>query len=278
METAVGLNRDRPEVSSLLALAPQLKIGNRMRLRLNMGFVWTYLARQENPTDLTDFSLQFAHLGLFREPHSGLLFSGYGRWYFPTSKASRNASLYGQLRLVGRVSRSFGPLYLALELNGQKYFHRHTSWETEENPGGDAWLRSAGREDYLENNTSFGLGQTFTATISPLSGLDLSLIWSFYQSRHYAPAAGHDDRYGSSFLQRPRWTGWSHSYRLVGDLTFGLGALPWLESAGWREALSKIYLSLGYHCLAPQLREGGRSLNPFDPKYAQVYLDLMVIY
>jgi hypothetical protein len=278
IETAAGLNRDRPEVSSLLLLAPQLKIGDRMRLRLNLGFVWTYLQRQPNPTDLTDFSLQFAHLGLYREPWSQVLFSGYARWYFPTSKASRNASLYGQLRLVGRASRAFGPLYLALELNGQKYFHRHTTWATDETPGSADWLRSAGREDYLENNTSFGLGQTFTASLSPLRGLDLSLIWSFYQSRHYPADGGHADGYGSSYLERPRQTGWSHSYRFVADATYGLGALPWPEGARWRRALCRIFLSLGYYSLAPQLQEGGRRIDPFDPRYARLYFDLMVIH
>jgi hypothetical protein len=67
----------------------------------------------------------------------------------------------------------------------------------------------------------------------------------------------------------------------VSDATYNLGALPWLSPGRFRDkVLSRTFLSLGYYILAPQLQNGGRerSLNPFNPKYAKVYLDLMVIY
>lgn len=262
LETSAGLNRERPEASTLLFLAPQLKIGDRMRLRLNMGLFGNWLQRQENPWDFTDFSLQFSHLGIYKEARTGVLFSGYGRYYIPTSKASRNATSYGQLRLVGKASRAFGPLFLALELNGQKYFHEHTTWDTDES---EDWLHGAGREDFIQNNASFGFGQTLTASFAAIKGLDLSLIYSLYQARQYP--------------SEQRLTRWMHSFRFVADATLGLGALPW-GGGSWlkEEVLARTYVSLGYYILAPQLQYGQRDLNPFNPRYGRAYLDLMVVY
>ena len=36
LETYVGLNRDRPELTSVVLLAPQLKVADKLRLRLNL--------------------------------------------------------------------------------------------------------------------------------------------------------------------------------------------------------------------------------------------------
>lgn len=280
-ETAVGLNRERPEVTSYLLLAPGLKIGERVRLRLNFGALRNWLGRQENPWDLTDLSLQAGHLGFYRIPRAEIDLSGHLRWYFPTSKGSREAGLIGQGRLTTKASRTFlDRLYVALELNAQKYFHRYTTPSTEVAPSSEAWLRSAGRDDVVDNSSSFGFGETLTVTYStPLRGLDLSAIWGLYQNRHYQPGEGHAASAGSSFLSTPRTTGWEHSHRLVLDLTYALGSLPGVrEGSAVHAALRRSYLSLGYASLAPQLLEGGRSLNPFNPRYAQAYLDLMVVY
>jgi hypothetical protein len=281
-ETAVGLNRERPELTSYLLLAPQLKIGEKLRLRLNVGVLGSWLARQENPWDLTDFSLQLTHLGLVTIPRTGILLSGNLRWYFPTSKESREAGLLGQARLTAKLSRTLlGRLYLALEWNVQKYFHRWTTPSLEPGPGSDGWLHSAGRDEVVDNSSSWGLGETLTATVTTLPGLDLSAIWGLYQSRRYQPDAGHPEAAGSSLVAEPRRTGWEHSFRLVLDASYGLGALPFLRP-GTRAAsvLGRSFVSLGYACLAPQLQNGGatRSLNPFNPKYAQAYLDLMFVY
>ena len=281
VENAVGLNRDRPEGSTLVFLAPQLKIGDRMRVRLNAALQLAWLERQENPWDFNDVSLQFSHLGFYKDPWLGVLFSGYGRYYFPTSKASRNAESYGQLRLVGKASRQlFGRLFLALELNGQKYFNRYTTWPTGEAPGTAEWYRGSGHDELFENNASYGLGQTLTATVSALPGLDLSAIYGLYQTRQYQPDEGHADASGSSFVDDPRQTRWIHSFRMILDATYGIGALPWIQRDERLKTslLSKTYVSLGYAILAPQLEGDHRNLNPFNPRYASAYLDLMVVY
>ena len=101
------------------------------------------------------------------------------------------------------------------------------------------------------------------------------------QAVYLALDEGHGDLSGSSFVTRPRITAWNHFFRFVADATYNLGALPWLSSGRLKDkVLSRTFLSLGYYILAPQLQNGGRerSLNPFNPKYANVYLDLMVVY
>ncbi len=277
LETAAGFNRDRPELSNLLLLAPQLEIGDKMRLRLNVGLIANWLHRQENPWDMTDVSIQFAHLNLYTERVTGVGFSGLVRYYFPTSKESRNNSSHGQLRAIGKASRAFGPVFLSLELNGQKYFSKYTTW----NPASCTGLYCGGFDEVIDNNASYGFGETLTATVTPLAGLDLSAIGGMYQARAYQPDEGHGDQWGSPDVQHPRSTTWAHSFRFVLDATYGLGSLPWLPRSSLKKTiLSKTFVSLGYSILAPQLQNGGRerSLNPFNPKYASAYLDVMVLY
>jgi hypothetical protein len=280
LDTSVGLNRNRPEVQNLLYLAPQLKIGDKMRARLNFGAIRNWLDRQDNPWDLMDLSLQFSHLGFYTERHTGIAFSGYARWYFPTSKQSRDSGNIGQLRGVGKASRSFGPVYLSFELNLQKYFYRWTTWNTEESLGSEEWVRSAGRDGYIDNNASYGFGETFTAAVTALPGLDLSAIYGLMQTRPYQPDETHGDASGSTYLDSPRVTSWAHSFRLILDATYNLGALPPIaRSARLKDSLlAKTFVSLGYACLAPQLQNGHRDLNPFNPKYSYAYFDLMVLY
>lgn len=281
MEQSVGLNRDRPEGNTLLYLAPQLKIGDKMRLRLNTLFVAAWLDRQEDPWDFPDASLQFSHLGFYKIPLADVLLSGHLRYYFPISKASREASSFGQLRLTTKASRAlFGRLYLAFEFNMQKYFSRYTTWDTDEDQGSDSWYATAGREDYMINNSSYGFGETFTATVTAVPGLDFSAIFSLYQNRQYQPDETKGDLYGSSYLDEPRDTAWIHTFRLVLDATFGVGSLPWVKkmTGVGQSMLSRTYVSLGYANFAPQLDSRQRNVNPFNPKYASAYLDLMVVY
>jgi hypothetical protein len=280
LDTSVGLNRDRPELTNILMVAPQLKIGDRMRVRFNFMAVRNWLDRQDNPWDLYDASLQFSHLGFWTEKHTGIALSGYARWYFPTSKLSRESGNIGQLRGVGKASRQLGPVYLSFELNLQKYFYRWTTWDTSESPGSDEWVRSNGRDGYIDNNASYGFGETFTAAVTALPGLDLSAIYGLMQTRPYQPDDAHSAASGSSYLESARVTNWAHSFRLVLDATYNLGALPPVaRSARLKDSLlAKTFVSIGYYCLAPQLQNGHRDLNPFNPKYSYAYFDLMVVY
>jgi hypothetical protein len=281
-EQELGLNRNRQEVTSLVYLAPQLKIGDKMRARLNFGFWGNWLSRQQNPWDLMDLQLQFSHLGFYKEKHSGIDFSGNVRYYVPISKQSRNEGSYGQLRGTGKLSRILfkDRLYLSFELNLQKYFHRYTTWNTSEPTGGSSGWYSYGAHDaVVENNANYGLGETFTATYSPVSGLDLTAIYGLYQSRQYG-SSGASDLSGSSLVDT-RNTVWNYSTRLILDVTVGLSALPWWKGSFFKEQmLSHTYLSLGYANLSPSLDPltGKSHYTPFDPKYAYGYFDLMVMY
>lgn len=282
LDTTFGVNEERSEITNVLTVAPQLKMGDKMRLRLNMYVAHAWLDRQENPWDtLYDWSLQFNHLGFYQERHTGISFAGTARYYFPTSKASRNASSYGQFRAIGKASRTFlDRLYFAFEFNAQKYFNKYTTWDTAEDPGSSAWFHSGGYDDYLEVNTSYGVGETFTGTVTTLPGLDLSLIFGLYQSRHYQPDENHSDIAGSSYLNEPRYTVWSHSFRFGLDATYSLAALPWVKMYHClkRSIISKTMVSIGYDNYAPQLDTRERNINPFKPKYGSVYFDIIVLY
>jgi len=273
-ELGVGLNRDRGEVSSLLYLAPQLKIGSKMRARVNFGVYGNSLGRQDNPWDLMDVQLQFSHLGFYKEKYTGVDFSGYVRYYFPTSKLSRNEGSFGQLRGTLKLSRTFwDKLFFSFEFNLQKYFHRYTTWSTEVS---DVQY-SAGLDEYIENNASFGFGETFTVTYSPIAGLDLSAIYGLIQTRQYG--GGSATGISGSSLVDSRMTRSSYSTRLTLDATIGLSALPWWKGKFIKDQiLDRLYVSIGYANLSPQLVDGHHHFNPFDPRFAQAYFDLMVLY
>lgn len=273
-ETSTSLNRDRPTLTNLLYVAPQLKIGDRLRVRLNAGVYRHWLARQANPWDLTDISLQVSHLGIYREPHSGILLSGSLRYALPTSKTSRNAGSYGQLRGMFKLSRTlFSRLFLASEFSLFKSFHDKTTWDTAEGDTG-AFSGGGSYDAFVRNNLSYGFSEQLTASVKVFSGLDLSLIGALLQGRQYE---------GEAHAGLPaRRTVWLHHMRFVIDATLSLGALAGVDSkeaSGAGKLLARSYLSLGYALFAPQLRDGdGRSLNPFDARYASAYLDLLVIY
>ncbi len=280
-EQELGLNRNRQEVTSLIYLAPQLKIGDLMRARLNFGFWGNWLSRQQNPWDLMDVQLQFSHLRIYKEKHSGIALSGNLRYYIPTSKQSRNEGSYGQLRGTTTLSRNFkDKVYVAFDFNLQKYFHRYSTWTTEEPAGGSAgWYSYGANDQVLENNANYGLGETFTVTYTPVPGLDLSAIYGLYQSRQYT-GSGATSVSGSSLVDT-RNTIWSYSTRLILDVTVGLSMLPWWKGSFVKEQmLSRTYLSLGYANLSPSLDPltGKSHYTPFDPKYGYGYFDLMVMY
>ena len=283
LEDSIGLNKDRPEHQMSLYVAPALKIGAAMRAQVNFRFGRDMLSRMDNyGWWYDDLSIEFAHNQIYKEPVTGITFSGRVRYYVPMSKQSRLEGSLGQLRGYLKTSVSLWKFYLAAELNGQKYFHKHTTWDTGETPGSSAWYHQGGRDEAIDNNSSFGFGETFTATFTPFDGLDLSVIWGLYQNRRYQPSKDHSADWGSSFLQDARWTTWSHNAKFIADVTYGIGAIPGISTSEVLKdsVLNNFYLSAGYYSLAPQLQLEGakRSLNPFNPKYASIYFDLTFVY
>lgn len=284
LEGSMGLNIDRPEYYSIVYVAPQLKIMQYMRLQLNMTMNRAILERQDNAFSWTpeDFSLEFAHLRVFQEHFTKISISARARYYIPTSKRSQDANSYGQFRGYIKLSYVIWRLYLAAEFNAQKYFNEYYTWNTDEEPGTEKWYHQAGRDEYVENNTSYGFGETYTASINIIEGLDFSLIWGMYQSCKYSPDEGHIESSGSSYLKLPRNTVWDHTYRFAIDLTYGIGTLPVIKNSQSLKGtpIPNLYISFGYSIFAPQLKNGGResNLNPFDPLYSQLYADLSFIF
>jgi hypothetical protein len=283
-EGAMGLNRDRPEYFNSLYVAPQIKFGKTMRAQLNMTVNRAFLDRMDNAYGwyADDFSFEYAFLSIWKEELTGITLSGRARYYIPVSKQSRDAGSYGQARGYFKASTTLWKFYLACELNAQKYFSEYTTTPTTETPGTVEWFHQSGKDEYVENNTDYGLGETFTLGFTVFEGLDLSLIMGLYESRHYRGVTGLSESYGSSYLQQPRWTTWGYLYRYAADITYGLGSIPAIEKSPRLKdsLLSNIYLSFGYNILAPQLKNGGRTsnLDPFDPKFAQLYLDFTMVY
>ncbi len=254
LENGTGINRDRPTSYSYLFLAPQLKLMKTLRVQANMNFVLNHLERQDDPWDLPDWSLQVADLSLWKEDFTGIGFSGYLRWSFPTSIGSRVRDRYGALRANLKASRAFGPVYLSFELNGLRYFHKYTSSDPER------WQE----EGNIIANPAWGLNERVTVSYSPTQQLSLSAIWGMTQ---VTDEPGRSDALGgSSYLSTRRTDVAEHSFSGILDLTYALSDV--------------VYLSGGYSIDAPQLQNGGhdRSLNPFNEKYAQLYVDLMLVY
>lgn len=282
-EWAGGINKERPEQSITLYAAPQLKIGDAMRLQLNLWAGKELLERQENTGwDFADASLEFAHLKIW-EPLKGLKLSGRARWYFPTSLNSRVNDNWGQIRGYLKVSYSVWKVFFSAEVNAQKYFSKFTTTSTADAAKGSyEWYHQGGRDEIIDNNANYGFGETFTAGISPLDGLDISFVWGMYQNRKYDPSVTFADEYGSSYLQVSRWTTWNHIFRFSADVTYGLGSIPGVDkSPALKDSvLNNFYVSAGYNIMAPQLQNGGKdwSMNPFNPKYGQFYVDLSFIY
>lgn len=71
-------------------------------------------------------------------------------------------------------------------------------------------------------------------------------------------------------------------YRFAADLTCGIGSIPFVQGSEILKGtpVMNTYISFGYSILAPQLKNGGResNLDPFDPKYSQMYIDLSLIF
>lgn len=262
LENGTGLNRDRPDSSTLLMLSPQLKAFKTVRLQADLRLLMNHLERAENPWDLPDWGLKLADLQIWKDPWAGIGLSGYVSYSFPTSIGSRNRTRYGVARANLKLGRSFGPVYVSAEANGMRYFHEYTSSDTTE------WQE----EGNIQNNPGWGLNQRYTLSYSPTQRLSLSLIWSMTQLFDaQADDDGAEDPWalsssGGSYSSSRLTDVAEHSYLAVADMTYGLS--------------DNLFVAAGYAAQAPQLQNGGhdRSLNPFNPKYSQLYVDLMFIY
>ncbi len=262
LENGTGLNRDRPDSSTLLMLSPQLKAFKTVRLQADMRLLMNHLERAENPWDLPDWGIKLADLMIWKEPFSGIGLSGYVSYSFPTSVGSRNRTRYGVARANLKLGRSFGPVYVSAEANGLRYFHKYTTTDPNQ------WQE----EGNMVSNPGWGLNQRYTLSYSPTQRLSLSLIWSMTQAFDAtADSEGNEDPWALSTSTGAYGTSRhsdvaDHSWLAVADMTYGLS--------------DNLYVAAGYAAQAPQLQNGGhdRSLNPFNPKYSQLYVDLMFIY
>ena len=256
-ETVTGVNADRPEVSSLVWFAPQLKLQQIYRLQLNMGFMWYYLDRSPNPWDLTDWSIQLSDLRIYKEEWSEITLSGNLRYYIPMSVSSRNADSQGALRLLLKLSRSVWDLDIGLELMGTYRFAKYTT--NDPNRWQDA--------DKMDSNGQGGFGERLNISYSPIDMLSVSLTFGLYQTRNYS-SGGSYDGVGSTYISghERESDSWDHSWELGLDSTVHI----------WEV----FYVSLGYVVSQPVLQGDSRGTHydPFDPKYGSLYLDLMAIY
>ncbi|MBM4319274.1 MAG: hypothetical protein FJ125_04765, partial [Deltaproteobacteria bacterium] len=98
LDTAEGINRDRPSSSSTLIVTPQLKVGSTVRVKAELWLQVNHLAREDNPWDVPYTSLALSDLSLYREPKSGINLSGALAYYLPFSIDERNRDSYGNLR------------------------------------------------------------------------------------------------------------------------------------------------------------------------------------
>jgi hypothetical protein len=256
-ETSTGINRDRPTVASLLYAAPQLKYKQIWRLQLNMGFYGFYLKRDTNPWDLTDWSIQLSSLRLYQWKKPGIDFSGNLRYYLPMSVKSRNNDSRGALRLLLKATKTVKRVYFGLELMGYYFLSKFATTDP------DRWWD----ESYMDSNPQVAFGERLILSYSPIDPLSFSFMWTWFQQNDYHPKKAYQGVGSTLVNESPRKNNlWDYSWACVFDVTWNV----------WKS----INLSLGYSIDAPALQNGGRkvSYNPFDARFGQVYLDVMVIY
>jgi hypothetical protein len=256
-ETAASINRDRPSVASLLYVAPQLKYKQIWRLQLNLGFLGYYLKRDTNPWDLMDGSIQLSALQLYKWKKPGISFSGNLRYYLPMSVRSRNNDSHGAFRLNLKATKSVWKLYFAVEVMAYYYLSKMATSDPER------WWD----ESYIESNPQVGFGEKITISYSPHDKVSLSFLWTWFQQNDYSPKDAYQGVGSTLITESPRKAGlWDYSWSCIFDVTWNV----------WRF----LSLSVGYAIDAPALQNGGAkvSYNPFDARYGQVYLDLMMVY
>ncbi len=265
VETATGVNADRPEVATLLYFAPQIKYKVRYRLQLNMGFFGRYLNRSTNPWDLTDWSLQASALNFWKDKKTTkIALSANLRYYLPLSIASRFNDRHGALRGVLKATRAVWKLYFGFEFGAYYHFARYSTTDTAmQDPSSDIVMT----EGMILSNTRVTLSQRLIFAYTPWKRLTLSFLWTFYQRWGYQPTEAYDGVGSTLITDTVRKNDVVyHAFSAIFDATFSV--YKWF------------YIALGYSSFAPVQKgyASGVSWNPFDPLYGQVYLDLMMIY
>lgn len=258
VETSTNINASRPEVATLLYFVPQLKYKVRYRLQLNMGFYGYYLTRSTNPWNFTDWSLQASALNFYKDKkYTKIALSANLRYYIPLSIESRFNDRRGALRGLVKATRAVWKLYFGFEFAAYYHFAKYTTTDTSMVATSGNLLMTEGQ---VLSNTQATLSQRLIMSYMPWKRLTLSFLWTFYQMWGYQPNdvnVGTDPRRVDTV---------DHAFSAIFDATFSV--YKWF------------YVALGYSAFAP-VRQGlrsGVSWNPFDPKYGQVYLDLMMIY
>lgn len=265
VETATGVNADRPELATLLYFAPQIKYKVRYRLQLNMGFFGYYLNRSTNPWDFTDWSLQASALNFWKDKkHTKIALSANLRYYLPLSIASRFNDRRGAIRGMIKATRMVWKLYFGVELYAYYHFAKYTTTDTALVDASDNIVMTEGQ---VLSNTKVTLSQRFIVSYAPWKRLTLSFLWTFYQKWGYQPRDTFQGVGSTLITDTTRKNDVvNHAFLAIFDATFSV--YKWF------------YIALGYSSFAPVQKgyASGVSWNPFDPLYGQVYLDLMMIY
>ena len=161
------------------------------------------------------------------------------------------------MRALVKLTRSLWKFYFGMELMAYYYFSKHTTADP------DRWWDPT----YMESNPHYGFAERLIVSYSPLKRLTMSFLWTWYQTQDYQPADAYQGVGSTLVTDDPRKNNlWDHSWSCMFDLTYNV----------WKW----FYVSGGYAVFAAALQNGGRdvSYNPFNARYGQVYLDLMMIY
>jgi hypothetical protein len=288
LEYGTNVNTSRPDQYASILLSPQLKFMYDHALLVRLSASYEFLNRIENyGWNLDDMIVEYAYNKKVWEKKEKELVLNLGaslRYYIPTSLNSRLADSYGQLRFIGRSSFQVWKFVFGFDFNAQKYFSKYYTWDTSETPGTPSWISTSGKEDYVETNTNFGLGEKLYVGVTPVDGLDITLSYAWIQSQRYDLSANDDpyDQKYSDTMPLPDKTTWSFSTQFVADVTYSFAAIPPIAKDPKLAAspLGHLAVSVGYTALVPELQNGGRkvSYNPFDPLYGYFYFDLAVVY
>ena len=175
------------------------------------------------------------------------------------------------LRALLKATRSVWKLYFGVEFMAYYHFAKYTTTDTGmvntdgsiATDGSDAVYMSP---DQVISNTQATLAQRIIISYMPWKRLTLSFLWTWYQMFGYQPGESNNAA-GSTYAQEPRRNDVvEHQWSCIFDATFSV--------------YKGFFVALGYSAFAPALQNLGAkvSYNPFDAKYGQVYLDLMMIY
>jgi hypothetical protein len=290
LEYGTNINRDRPDYYGSVMLAPAFKFMYDHAFSVKFSAVYEFLDRIENyGWAMDDLILEYAYnKGVWdrKKPVDMSVNLGASfRYYVPISLNSRLADSGGQIRFIGRSAFQVWKFRFGLDFNGQKYFNKYLTWDTAETPGDPSWINEMGKDEYVENNTDFGLGEKLYVIASPIDGLDFTVSYAWLQSKRYDIIHTDDPedvKYLNGGKVLPGRTTWSYSTQFIADVTYSFGEIPAIKKSKKLSVspLGHLALSVGYSALVPELQNGGAkvSYNPFDPLWGYFYIDLAVVY